>query len=314
MTSFAMIFPGQGSQSVGMLADLQDRYPVVQETFEYADAILGQELSIVVAHGPSELLDSTEYTQPAMLTADVAVWRAWQAAATPAPDVVAGHSLGELAALVAADVVGFEDALRLSRVRARAMQDAVSEVAGAMAAIVGLDNAAVEAVCEQCADGAVLEPVNYNAPGQVVIAGEASAVERAIVQAKADGARMAVKLPVSVPSHCALMHPAAETFAEALSDVTFSPASRPVVQNVTGRAETEPDALRANLIAQLHSPVRWVTAVQTMQASGVSHLLECGPGKVLTGLTRRIDRSLTGLTLGRVGAIDEAKTALEDAA
>lgn len=312
MKSFAMIFPGQGSQSIGMLSGLADRFPVIPETFEHADQVLGLQLSVVVASGPKEMLDATEFTQPAMLTADVAMWRAWQVSSGGRPTAVAGHSLGELAALVAADVLSFADALRLSKIRAVAMQDAVAEGDGAMAVIIGLDNTAVETLCADCAEDAVLAAVNYNAPGQVVIAGHSAAVQRAIAQAKRDGARLATILPVSVPSHCELMRPAAERFEAALAEVQFGEPSLPIIQNVSGTQETDPDVLRANLVAQLYSPVRWVRSVRAMQDLGVSHLLECGPGKVLTGLTRRIDPALTGLPLDGDGALDNALKALED--
>ena len=286
------IFPGQGSQSVGMLGDLAAVQPEVQATFEEAGEALGQDLWRIVSQGPAELLNQTLYTQPAMLAAGVAVWRAWRARGGPRPACMAGHSLGEYTALVCAGALAFADAVPLVQARARCMQEAVPEGSGAMAAILGLDDEAVRRVCETAAGGEVLEPVNFNAPGQVVIAGQAEAVRRGVEAAKAAGAKRAVMLAVSVPSHCALMRPAAERFAEILAAVPLRLPEVPVLHNVNVETAPTVEALRQALVAQLHSPVRWVETIHAMTARGVDKLVECGPGKVLAGLNRRIDKTL----------------------
>ncbi len=295
--SIAIIFPGQGSQSVGMLAELAAAWPQVGETFAEASEALGMDLWQVTSQGPRELLDRTDITQPAMLAAGVAVWRVWNQAGGPAPAWMAGHSLGEFTALVCAGALGFADAVALVAQRGRFMQEAVPAGAGAMAAILGLADDQVVAVCAQAAEGGILEPVNFNSPGQVVIAGEAAAVARGIAAAKAAGAKRAVLLPVSIPSHCALMRPAAERLAVALAAIPLAPPRIPVLHNVTVDAVADPVAIRDRLVRQLYSPVRWVETVRCLADQGVELLLEAGPGKVLTGLTKRIDDRLEALAV-----------------
>ncbi|MBP6583671.1 MAG: ACP S-malonyltransferase [Chromatiaceae bacterium] len=293
----AIIFPGQGSQSLGMLGELAVAWPLVGETFAEASDTLGMDLWQVVSQGPRELLDRTDITQPAMLAAGVAVWRVWNQAGGPAPAWMAGHSLGEFTALVCAGSLGFADAIALVAQRGRFMQEAVPAGAGAMAAVLGLADDQVVAVCAQAAQGGILEPVNFNSPGQVVIAGEAAAVERGIAAAKAAGAKRAILLPVSVPSHCALMRPAAERLAVTLAAITLEAPRIPVLHNVTVDAVADPVAIRERLVRQLYSPVRWVETVRCLADQGVGLLLEAGPGKVLTGLTKRIDDRLEALAV-----------------
>lgn len=293
MTQFAMVFPGQGSQSVGMLATLAEKFLLVKETFDEASAVLGYDLWQLTQQGPAEELNKTWQTQPALLTASVAVWRVWQQQGGKTPALMAGHSLGEYSALVCAGVLDFKQALSLVELRGKLMQEAVPEGTGAMYAIIGLDNDAIAAACAEAAQGQVVSPVNFNSPGQVVIAGNKEAVERAGAACKAAGAKRALPLPVSVPSHCALMEPAARKLAAALEAIEFHAPIVPVVNNVDVRTETAPEAIRSALVRQLHSPVRWTECVEFMAAQGVETLLEVGPGKVLTGLTKRIVDSLT---------------------
>ena len=293
----AIIFPGQGSQSVGMLGELAASWPLVRETFAEASDTLGMDLWQVSSQGPKELLDRTDITQPAMLAAGVAVWRVWSQAGGLAPAWMAGHSLGEFTALVCAGALGFADAVALVAQRGRFMQEAVPAGAGAMAAVLGLADDQVVAVCAQAAQGGILEPVNFNSPGQVVIAGEVAAVERGIAAAKAAGAKRAILLPVSVPSHCALMRPAAERLAATLAAITLKAPRIPVLHNVTVDAVADPAAIRDRLVRQLYSPVRWVETVRCLADQGVGLLLEAGPGKVLTGLTKRIDDRLEALAV-----------------
>lgn len=294
--SLAFVFPGQGSQSVGMMQGWGER-PEVRFTFSEASDALGQDLWSLVSEGPADLLNQTIHTQPAMLAADVAVWRVWQAAGGIQPALLAGHSLGEYAALVVAGAVGFSDAIKLVRFRAEAMQAAVPEGVGAMAAILGLDDAVVRAVCEAAAEGEVVEAVNLNSPGQVVIAGNKAAVERAMALAKEKGAKRALPLPVSVPSHSSLMRPAAEKLLVHLQEVTIKAPTIPVLHNSDVQSHAEPDAIRAALARQLHTPVRWVETMQALKAAGMARVFECGPGKVLTGLGKRIDDSVPMLAL-----------------
>jgi len=299
----AFVFPGQGSQSVGMMQGWGERAEV-RATFAEASDALGQDLWALVTDGPADLLNQTVNTQPAMLAADVAVWRVWQAAGGTAPALLAGHSLGEYAALVAAGALNFADAIKLVRFRAEAMQAAVPEGVGAMAAILGLDDDAVRAVCADAAAGEVVEAVNLNSPGQVVIAGNKAAVERAMVLAKERGAKRALPLPVSVPSHSSLMLPAAEKLLAHLQSVTIATPAIPVLHNTDVQSHTDPHAIRAALAKQLHTPVRWVETVQALKAAGSDRMIECGPGKVLAGLGKRIDDSLPALAL-----VDEASLA-----
>ena len=296
----AFVFPGQGSQSVGMMQGWGERTEVRATFIEASDA-LGQDLWALVTDGPADLLNQTVNTQPAMLAADVAAWRVWQAAGGATPALLAGHSLGEYAALVAAGALGFADAIRLVRFRAEAMQAAVPEGVGAMAAILGLDDDAVRVVCSEAAAGEVVEAVNLNSPGQVVIAGNKAAVERAMALAKERGAKRALPLPVSVPSHSSLMLPAAEKLLAHLQGVAIATPTIPVLHNTDVQSHTEPDAIRVALAKQLHTPVRWVETVQALKTAGIDRVIECGPGKVLAGLAKRIDDSLPALAL-----VDEA--------
>lgn len=288
----AFIFPGQGSQSIGMLADAAAAWPMINETFEEASNVVGYDLWHLCQNGPAEELNQTAVTQPALLTASVALWRQWCVSEGPRPAFVAGHSLGEYSALVAAESLDFIEAVKLVQLRGELMQDAVPAGEGKMAAILGLEDADVIAACEEAANGDVVAAVNFNAPGQVVIAGTAAAVERAIEACKARGARKAMPLPVSVPSHCALMKGAAEQLAEALEDVQFNDAVIPLVQNVSAGVVKDAGELKANLLKQLYSPVLWTDSVRALTAEGVTVAVECGAGKVLAGLAKRIDRNL----------------------
>ncbi len=291
--SLAFVFPGQGSQSIGILSDLAAHHPVVNETFTQASSVLGYDLWQVVQAGPVESLNQTATTQPAMLAAGVATWRVWQSQSEQLPVMMAGHSLGEYSALVCAGVIAFEEAIQLVAERGRLMQQAVPAGEGAMAAILGLADDAVIAVCEQAADNEVVSAVNFNSPGQVVIAGQKSAVERAVELAKQAGAKRALLLPVSVPSHCSLMEPAAEQLRLRMADITFSAPAIPVINNVDVKAEDNPQAIRDALARQLYRPVRWAESVNWLAEQGVDRLIECGPGKVLAGLTKRINRSIS---------------------
>ncbi|MEA3638576.1 MAG: ACP S-malonyltransferase [Lamprobacter sp.] len=291
----AFLFPGQGSQAPGMLAELAAAFPQVEATFEEASQVLGRDLWTLSQDGPKDALDQTLNTQPVMLAAGVAVWRVWREQGGAMPSVMAGHSLGEYSALSCAGVLTFEDALRLVAERARLMQAAVPEEAGAMAALLGLEDDAVAELCRSQAAGQVLEPVNFNAPGQVVIAGQREAVQRAIDASKAAGAKRAVLLPVSVPSHCALMREAAAELAVQLDQVELHVPSIPVIHNVTVEMAEAPAMIRQRLAEQLFSPVRWVETVCSIADRGVQLAIEAGPGKVLTGLGKRIDKRLTTL-------------------
>ncbi len=293
MTQFAMVFPGQGSQTVGMLAELAAENPIIEATFKEASDALGYDLWQLTQQGPAEELNKTWQTQPALLAASVAIYRLWQQKGGQMATMMAGHSLGEYSALVCAGVIDFADAIKLVELRGKLMQEAVPAGTGAMQAIIGLDDAAIQQACEEAAQGQVVSPVNFNSPGQVVIAGHKEAVERAGAACKAAGAKRALPLPVSVPSHCALMKPAAEKLAVALENITFNAPALPVVNNVDVKCETSPEAIRSALVRQLYNPVRWTESVEFMAAQGVTALLEVGPGKVLTGLTKRIVDTLT---------------------
>ena len=287
MTQFAFVFPGQGSQTVGMLSDMAAAYPVIEETFREASAALGYDLWALAQQGPAEELNKTWQTQPALLTASVALYRVWQ------------QQGGK-------GVIDFADAVRLVEMRGKFMQEAVPEGTGAMSAIIGLDDASIAKACEESAEGQVVAPVNFNSPGQVVIAGNKEAVERAGAACKAAGAKRALPLPVSVPSHCALMKPAAEKLAVELQNITFNAPVISVVNNVDVKCETAPDAIRDALIRQLYSPVQWTKTVEFMASQGVEHLYEVGPGKVLTGLTKRIVDTLTASALNEPAAMSAA--------
>lgn len=307
----AFIFPGQGSQSVGMLGRAAEHWPMVQRTFSEASQVLGYDLWDLCQNGPAEELGKTTVTQPALLTASVALWRQWFVAGGESPQMLAGHSLGEYSALVAAESLNFFDAVRLVRLRGELMQAAVPAGEGSMAAILGLDDGDVVAVCAEAAGNDVVSAVNFNAPGQVVIAGSKAAVERAIEACKARGARKAMSLPVSVPSHCALMKGAADDLAKALDDVRFNDAVIPVVQNVSAQAEQNSDALKANLVRQLYSPVLWTDSVRALVDAGVGGAVECGAGKVLAGLVKRIDKGLPVYSIETPDALDAALAALK---
>lgn len=292
----ALVFPGQGSQSVGMMGPFAES-KVVRDTFAEASDALGEDLWQMVAEGPAEKLNATVNTQPVMLTAGYAVYRAWREAGGAEPAIVAGHSLGEYTALVAAGVIAFRDAVPLVRFRAQAMQEAVPMGTGAMAAILGLDDDAVRAACVDAAQGEVVEAVNFNAPSQVVIAGHKAAVERGAEAAKGRGAKRAVLLPVSAPFHSSLLKPAAERLAQYMEKVNFNPPRIPVVNNVAVAMENDPERIKSALAQQACSPVRWVEVIKRMAGEGITHVAECGPGKVLAGLTRRIDGNLQGLAI-----------------
>jgi len=305
----AFVFPGQGSQSVGML-NAWGGNAAVADAMQAAGQALGQDLALLIEQGPADELNLTTNTQPVMLAAGVALYRAWLAAGGRRPDVVAGHSLGEYTALTAAAALTLEDAVRLVRVRADAMQAAVPVGAGAMAAILGLDDDVVRAVCAEAAQGEVVEAVNFNAPAQVVIAGHKAAVERACEAAKAAGAKRALVLPVSAPFHSSLLRPAAEVLADALTRVAVAQPVIPVINNVDVAVAEAPDAIRDALVRQAWHPVRWVETLRAMKSSGVTHVVECGPGKVLTGLTKRIDGDLIGLSISDPASLDAALAAL----
>lgn len=304
--TLAFVFPGQGSQSVGMLAELAEHYPVVKDTFAEASAVLKLDLWKIVSEGQEETLNQTHITQPAMLTAGVATWRIWQARGGAQPRVMAGHSLGEYSALVCAGALDFSEAVELVGLRGRYMQAAVPTGQGAMAAILGLDDAQVVAACQQAAQGDVVAAVNFNSPGQVVIAGQAAAVNRAMELCKAAGAKRALPLPVSVPSHCALMKPAAEQLAQRLQSINLRKPQIPVINNVDVATPDAADAIRDALVRQLYNPVRWVETVQRMVNEGVTQLIECGPGKVLVGLNKRISKDMTAHALVDTASVDNA--------
>ena len=304
MKKFAMVFPGQGSQTVGMLAELAGNYPIVQETFKQASEVLGYDLWQLVQEGPAEELNKTWQTQPALLTASVAVYRVWQQKYPELkPEVVAGHSLGEYSALVCAGVLDFQDAVKLVELRGKLMQQAVPEGTGAMYAIIGLDNDAIINACKQAEQGEVVSAVNFNSPGQVVIAGAKAAVERAAALCKEAGAKRALPLAVSVPSHCALMKPAADQLSVSLESITLKAPVVAVLNNVDVKAETDAVAIRNALVRQLYSPVRWTETVEKMAQNGVEVLVEVGPGKVLNGLTKRIVDSLQAVSVNDVKSL-----------
>ncbi len=293
--SLAIVFPGQGSQSVGMLKAFYEEYDVAREIMSKASAVLGYDLWKIISEGEADELNRTEVTQPAMLSVGYISWKIWQQNGGENPVCMAGHSLGEYTALVCSGALMFEDALALVAERARLMQEAVPEGQGAMAAILGLEDERVIAACSEAAQGEVVEAVNFNSPGQVVIAGQKSAVQRAIDLLKETGAKRALMLPVSVPSHCQLMLPAAEKLGEKLNGIELQAPSIPVIHNVDVQSHADGDAIRQALQQQLHNPVRWVETIQAMTAQGVDHIVECGPGKVLIGLCKRIDKSIKGM-------------------
>jgi [acyl-carrier-protein] S-malonyltransferase len=293
----AFVFPGQGSQKIGMLVELAAEYSIVQKTFAEASAVLGYDLWALVQNGSQDEINLTERTQPLLLTASVAVWRVWQEKNGTTPAFMAGHSLGEWSALVCAEVVAFKDAVQLVQQRGKFMQDAVPAGQGAMAAIIGLDDAAILEACKKAEQGEVVSAVNFNSPGQVVIAGSVAAVERASALCKEAGAKRALPLPVSAPFHTSLMQPAADRLAEQINATTFSLPKIPVVHNVTAQAEPCAEKIKALMIEQIYSPVRWVECVNTLVAAGVNKTIECGPGKVLSGLNKRIHADLVTVSI-----------------
>jgi [acyl-carrier-protein] S-malonyltransferase len=305
----AFVFPGQASQSVGMMHHY-DGLPRVRETFDEASQIFGTDLWQLVAEGPAEKLNLTTFTQPIMLVAGVAVLRAWEAVGGPRPEMLAGHSLGEYSALVASGALRFEEAVPLVRHRAEAMQGAAPEGVGGMAAILGLQDEAVRKVCEEAAQGEVLEAANYNFPGQVVIAGHNGALHRAINLAKTRGAKRGLMLPMSVPCHCSLMRPAADSLTECLSRAELAVPSVPVVQNADVTAHEAPAAIKDALARQLFSPVRWTETMRYMVAHGVTHLVECGPGKVLAGINKRTAGEISHYTLADTASVNDTLSAL----
>ena len=309
---FALVFPGQGSQSVGMMAAYGDA-PEIRATFDEASNALGRDLWQLVADGPAEALSQTVNTQPLMLTAGIAVYRLWLDRGGPVPAMVAGHSLGEYSALVAAGVLQLKDAVPLVELRAKAMQAAVPAGVGAMAAVMGLDAEGVVAACAEAAQGEVVQAVNFNEPKQTVIAGHKAAVERAAEAVKSRGAKRALMLPVSAPFHCSLMQPAADALKSPLANLQFMPPQFPVVNNVDVAQRIEPDAIRDALVRQAASPVRWVETMQVMQAAGVTHVFECGPGKVLAGLVKRCVDGLAGGPMNDLAGVEAALAAGEGA-
>lgn len=308
--TFALVFPGQGSQSLGMMNAYGDS-AVVRNTFDEASAALGRDLWQLVAEGPAEALNQTVNTQPLMLTAGIAVYRLWQEKGGPLPAMVAGHSLGEYSALVAAGVLPLADAVPLVELRAKAMQEAVPAGEGAMAAILGLDAEAIKVVCAESAQGQVVEAVNFNAPEQTVIAGHAAAVQRAADGCKAKGAKRAVMLPVSAPFHCALMQPAAEKLKARLAELTFSAPQIAVVNNVDVAVVNDPAQIKDALARQAAGPVRWVEIMRAMQAAGVTQVLECGPGKVLSGVAKRCADGIVGLAMADLAGLEAGIAAVK---
>jgi [acyl-carrier-protein] S-malonyltransferase len=302
--NFAFVFPGQGSQSVGMMAAYGES-TVIRQAFAEASEALGEDLWQMVADGPAEVLAQTVNTQPLMLTAGVAIYREWIARGGALPSLVAGHSLGEYSALVVAGALDFQEAVKLVRLRAQAMQEAVPQGEGAMAALLGLDEAAAVDACAEAAQGEVVSAANLNSPGQIVIAGARAAVERAMAAAKARGAKRAVLLPVSAPFHCALMKPAAERLQQRLADIEVRVPAIPVLNNVDVAVETDPVRIKDALVRQAYSPVRWIETVQEIARRGATHVFECGPGKVLAGMTKRIEGSLQGAAIADAASLDE---------
>ncbi len=312
MNNLAFIFPGQGSQKVGMLADAAAEFPIIEETFQQASSVLGYDLWALVQNGPQEELNLTERTQPMLLTASVALWRAWQQQNGSQPALMAGHSLGEWSALVCAGVVAFEDAVKLVQLRGKYMQEAVPAGVGSMAAIIGLDDAAIIESCAQAAEDEVVSAVNFNSPGQVVIAGNTGAVDRACALCKEKGAKRAQLLAVSAPFHSSLLKPAADRLAEDIAGITFNAPAIPVVHNVNAATQANPETIKTLMIEQIHHPVLWVECMSALAKQGVDTCVECGPGKVLSGLTKRIDRSVSCLSVENPDALKEAVASLTE--
>lgn len=305
-SSMAFVFPGQGSQKVGMLAEIAAAHPIIQQTFAEASEALGYDVWDMVQNGEQEQLNLTERTQPILLTSSVALWRCWELKGGVKPALMAGHSLGEFSALVCAGSLSFTDAVTLVRDRGQFMQTAVPVGEGAMAAILGLEDQQILDICAAASASGVVEAVNFNSPGQVVIAGSVAAVDKAIVDCKAAGAKRALPLPVSAPFHTSLMKPAGIKLAEKIAELEFLAPQIPVVHNVHAKTETDPAKIKELLVQQIYSPVKWVSCVETMIAAGIEHTVECGPGKVLGGLNRRIHKPLSAFSLESVAGFDKA--------
>ncbi len=304
--TLAFVFPGQGSQKPGMLADVASQFPVVTETFAQASEVLGYDLWDLAQNGQQEDMSLTERTQPLLLTASVALWRVWHQRNGASPSMMAGHSLGEWSALVCSGVSGFGDAVDLVRCRGAYMQEAVPAGVGAMAAIIGLEDDAIVEVCQSAAEGEVVVPVNFNSPGQVVIAGHAAAVERAVEGCKAAGAKRALPLPVSAPFHTPLMKPAADKLAQQIETTVFNTPKIPIVHNVDASVESDPAAIKQKMIEQIYQPVLWVACVHALVQNGINTTVECGPGKVLSGLNKRIERSVNTLAIEDPAGLEKA--------
>jgi [acyl-carrier-protein] S-malonyltransferase len=308
MTNLAFVFPGQGSQKIGMLAELAEQNPIIEKTFSEASEVLGYDMWDLIQQGAQEDINLTQRTQPILLTCSVAIWRLWNEKLGATPSQMAGHSLGEWSALVCANVIDFADGLRIVEARGKYMQQAVPVGQGAMAAIIGLDDQAILDACAEAGDLGVVDAVNFNAPGQVVIAGSNDAVERAMDICKAAGAKRALPLPVSAPFHTSLMKPAADNLAEMVNAVSFRAPEVPIMHSVHARNEQDPEAIKALMLEQIYSPVKWVDCVKQLKEGGVSTLVECGPGKVLSGLVKRIDRDLISVATETVADFDAALT------
>lgn len=307
MSKLAFVFPGQGSQEVGMLSDLMEHSTIVTDCFTEASSVLNYDLGDLVRNGPEEKLNQTEFTQPALLTASVAIWRMAIDQGVTRPDVVAGHSLGEYSALVAAEALAFTDAVSLVQKRGRFMQSAVPVGEGGMAAILGLDDLEVVEICKNCSEGGqIVQAANFNAPGQVVIAGHNDALNKAVEACKEAGAKRAMPLPVSAPFHSELMRPASEKMAGELAGVTVSKPAIQIIQNVDAREHDDPDEIRENLVQQMYSAVLWTDTIKRIAANDVNRVVECGPGKVLSGLNRRIDKTLESLSMNSLGSMNSS--------
>jgi [acyl-carrier-protein] S-malonyltransferase len=310
MTDLAFVFPGQGSQKIGMLAELAEQNPIIEKTFNEASEVLGYDMWQLIQQGEQYEINLTQRTQPILLTCSLAIWRLWNEKQGAVPSQMAGHSLGEWSALVCANVIDFADGLRIVEARGKYMQQAVPVGQGAMAAIIGLEDQAILDACSEASSLGVVDAVNFNAPGQVVLAGSNDAVERAMEICKSAGAKRALPLPVSAPFHTSLMKPAADNLAEMVNAVTFRAPEVPIMHNVHAENESDPQVIKALMLEQIYSPVKWVDCVKQLKASGASTLVECGPGKVLSGLTKRIDRELTALATESAADFDAALTTI----